>query len=183
MSKRVGGKKDETKSFLQNHSTFSTTKFFRKPSYSNVFHTKHFVVDIVYVLKIFLRSSQRFVKFVRVFMTFEWNFCPAGPLGRNFGQKYTIFCPTGPLDGNFDKRFTTFIWIFFKPPVSICPNPALHASNSGGSIFPKPATRASNPVGGSIFEEPALQAAMPQNQGSQFLKSRRFTPQNRRGGL
>ena len=81
-------------------------------------------------------------------ITFHLDFCPAGPLGGNFGQKYTIFCPKGPLDGNFDKRFTKFIWIFFKPPVSIFPNPALHASNPGDSIFPKPATCASNPVGG-----------------------------------
>jgi len=61
MSKRVGGKKDGTKKFPQTHSTFSTTKFFA--NLVNVFYTKHFVVDIVYVLEIFLRSSQRFVKF------------------------------------------------------------------------------------------------------------------------
>ena len=70
-------------------------------------------------------------------ITFHLDFCPGGPLGGNFGHLYTIFCPTGPLDGNFDKRFTKFIWIFFKPPISIFPNPALHASIPGRFNFPK----------------------------------------------
>ena len=100
-------------------------------------------------------------------ITFHLDFCPAGPLGGNFGQKYTIFCPTRPLNGNFDKRFTTFIRIF---------------SNRLSQFFPTqrctPQTREFQ-----FSQEPALHAAMPQNQGSQFLKSRRFTPQNQREGL
>ena len=74
----------------------------------NVFHTKHFVVHIVYVLKIFLRSSQRFVKC-------DEQLWIAAPYDRSASIFMELFAPQVRWAGILIRNSLPFIWKFFAP--------------------------------------------------------------------
>ena len=129
-------------------------------------------------------KNNEFLPGTNSFWEFSWLlsviFCPAGPLSGNVDKKFTtIFCPTGPLDGNM-IRDSLHLFGFFSNRLSQFFLTQRCTPQTWEVQFSQSRRHALQiRSGGSIFEEPALQATMPQNQGSQFLKSQRFTPQKR----